>query len=204
MASLLEQRMSTGGGWQDQVGGIMPGVKLIRTEPGAEQIVSLRWSVFDMREKSELKSRCLLYFTGQKRMARNILQNVVGGYLARDPGVMQTVGELKRAALETKEALDAQDIDGFAQGVGRYWDLKKQIDPGSTNKPIEKLLELIKEETSAALLPGAGGGGFIFMIARSTEAAARIREKFDLNPPNQQARFFDFDIDQQGLKVTVL
>ena len=32
----------------------------------------------------------------------------------------------------------------------------------------------------------------------------RIAEKFEKNPPNQHARFFDFDIDQQGLKVTVL
>ncbi|MDA3925014.1 MAG: hypothetical protein PF904_09985 [Kiritimatiellae bacterium] len=204
MTSLLEQRMSTGGGWQDQVGGIMPGVKLIRTEPGVDQTVSLRWSVFDLREESELKGRCLLYFTGQKRMARNILQNVVGGYLARDPRVLQTVHELKKSALETKEALDARDIEGFAQGVGRYWELKKQIDPGSTNPPIEKLLKLIKDETSAALLPGAGGGGFIFVIAKSVEAAACIRAKFECNPPNEHARFFDFDIDQQGLKVTVL
>jgi len=204
MTSLLEQRMSTGGGWQDQVGGIMPGVKLIRTGPGADQSVSLRWSVFDMREESEFKSRCLLYFTGQKRMARNILQNVVGGYLARDPRVLQSVQEIKEAALATKEALDARDIEGFARGVGRYWELKKQIDPGSTNKPIEKLLKLIEADTSAALLPGAGGGGFIFMIAKSAEAAARIRAKFERNPPNQQARFFEFDIDQQGLKVTVL
>ncbi len=204
MTSLLEQRMSTGGGWQDQVGGIMPGVKLIRTGPGADQTVSLRWSVFDMRAESEFKSRCLLYFTGQKRLARNILQNVVGGYLARDPRVLQSVQEIKDAALETKEALDARDIEGFARGVGRYWELKKQIDPGSTNKPIEKLLKLIEADISGALLPGAGGGGFIFMIAKSAEAAVRIRAKFERNPPNQQARFFEFDIDQQGLKVTVL
>lgn len=204
MTSMLEQRMSTGGGWQDQVGGIMPGVKLICTAPGADQRVSLRWSVFDMRGGSELKSRCLLYFTGQKRLARNILQNVVGGYLARDPKVLQTVHELKASALETKEALDAQDVEAFARGVGRYWELKKQIDPGSTNAPIEGLLKMVEAESSAALLPGAGGGGFIFLIAKSAEAAARIREKFERNPPNQQARFFDFDIDQQGLKVTVL
>jgi len=204
MTSMLEQRMSTGGGWQDQVGGILPGVKLIRTEPGSDQRVSLRWSVFDMRQESELKSRCLLYFTGQKRMARNILQNVVGGYLARDPVVLQSLKSLKMRALETKEALDSRDIEGFARGVGDYWELKKQIDPGSTNKPIEKLLKLIKADTSAALLPGAGGGGFIFVIAKNIDAAERIKAKFERNPPNKHARFFEFDIDQQGLKITVL
>ncbi len=204
MTSILEQRMCTGGGWQDQVGGIMPGVKLIRTQPGTDQTVALRWTVFDMSEASELKRRCLLYFTGQKRMARNILQNVVNGYLARDPLVLQTVRDLKVSAVETKEALDAQDIDGFARGIARYWELKKQIDPGSTNAPIEKLLKSVAQETQAALLPGAGGGGFIFMLAKSAAAAARIRRTFEANPPNAHARFFDFGVDQQGLKVTVL
>jgi len=202
--SILEQRMCTGGGWQDQVGGIMPGVKLIRTQPGTDQTVALRWSVFNMSEGSELKRRCLLYFTGQKRMARNILHNVVSGYLARDPLVLQTVSDLKTSAVETKEALDAQDIDGFARGIARYWELKKQIDPGSTNAPIEALLQRVKDETQAALLPGAGGGGFIFLLAKSAAAAERIRRSFEANPPNEHARFFDFGVDQQGLKVTVL
>ncbi|MEI7900039.1 MAG: L-fucokinase [bacterium] len=204
MTSILEQRMGTGGGWQDQVGGIMPGVKLIRTQPGTDQTVALRWTVFDMSDGSELKRRCLLYFTGQKRMARNILHNVVSGYLARDPRVLQTVQALKGSAVETKEALDAQDIDGFARGIARYWELKKRIDPGSTNAPIEALLQAVKRETQAALLPGAGGGGFIFLLAKSPAAAARIRRAFAANPPNAHARFFDFSVDQQGLKVTVL
>ncbi|MFO7937802.1 MAG: L-fucokinase [Kiritimatiellia bacterium] len=204
MTSMLEQRMSTGGGWQDQVGGIMPGVKLIRTEPGVAQTVNLRWSVFDLHRDSDLKKRCLLYFTGQKRMARNLLQNVVGGYLARDPLILKTLDELKICALDTKEALDAQDIEGFCRGVNRYWELKKQIDPGSTNEPIEKLLALVQDDCSARLLPGAGGGGFIFIIAKDLEAVVRIKEKFAKHPPNRHARFFDFDIDQQGLKVTVL
>ena len=180
MTSILEQRMCTGGGWQDQVGGIMPGVKLIRTQPGPDQTVSLRWTVFDMSEGSALKRRCLLYFTGQKRMARNILQNVVNGYLARDPLVLQTVRDLKTSAVETKEALDAQDIDGFARGLARYWALKKQIDPGSTNAPIEKLLASVADDTQAALLPGAGGGGFIFILAKSAAAAERIRRAFKI------------------------
>jgi len=88
--------------------------------------------------------------------------------------------------------------------VARYWELKKSIDPGSTNAPIEALLASVSRETLAALLPGAGGGGFIFMIAKSAAAAERIRASFEAHPPNAHARFFDFDVDRQGLKVTVL
>lgn len=33
----MEQIMSTGGGWQDQVGGLTPGIKFITTMPGVVQ-----------------------------------------------------------------------------------------------------------------------------------------------------------------------
>jgi len=33
----LEQMLTTGGGWQDQVGGLVGGIKLITTEPGLPQ-----------------------------------------------------------------------------------------------------------------------------------------------------------------------
>ena len=88
--------------------------------------------------------------------------------------------------------------------MAHYWELKKRIDPGSTNTSIEALLASVSRETLAALLPGAGGGGFIFMIAKNAAAAERIRARFEAHPPNEHARFFDFDVDRQGLKVTVL
>jgi galactokinase/mevalonate kinase-like predicted kinase len=204
MTSILEQRMCTGGGWQDQIGGIVPGVKLIRTKPGGDQTPSLSWSVFDLRAGSALRERTLLYFTGQKRMARNILHNVVLHYLARDPHILETVNELKNAALDMKAHLDAQDVDGFARGVERYWTLKKKIDPGATNPQIEALLKSVSRWTEGRLLPGAGGGGFILLIAKDAAAAQHIRRYLTAHPPNTLARFFDFDVDQTGLKVTVL
>jgi fucokinase len=204
LASILEQRMCTGGGWQDQIGGIIPGVKLIRTKPGVDQATSLSWSVFDLRPGSALRERTLLYFTGQKRMARNILHNVVRRYLARDPLILKTVNELKDTALDMKANLDAQDVDGFARGIERYWSLKKQIDPGATNPQIESLLKSVSQWTEGRLLPGAGGGGFILLIARNAGAAQKIRRYLTAHPPNTLARFFDFDVDQTGLKVTVL
>ena len=33
----MEQIMSTGGGWQDQVGGVTPGIKFITPKPGIDQ-----------------------------------------------------------------------------------------------------------------------------------------------------------------------
>ena len=134
--SLLEQRMTTSGGWQDQVGGVFPGVKLIRTEPGREQIPAIFWLAF---HEEQTKPRLLLYYTGLKRLAKNILQHVVHGYLAPTDRCLRALTRLKTAALELRHAIDTRDLAGFGRGLQTYWDLKKRIDPGSTNEAIERL-----------------------------------------------------------------
>jgi len=204
MTSVLEQRMQTGGGWQDQIGGLLPGVKLISTRPGADQTPTIRSVPFDAEGKRDISSRCLLYFTGQKRMARNILGNVVNRYVSRADGILGIVSALKRGASAAADCLDRHDVSGFAARVQEYWELKKKIDPGSTNAGVEELMARVKDAAVATLLPGAGGGGFILVIAKSAAAARRLRADLESNPPNPYARVFDFDIDPVGLKVTVL
>jgi hypothetical protein len=51
---------------------------------------------------------------------------------------------------------------------------------------------------------GAGGGGFLFIVTKGFEQAKKIKELLQEAPPNDRARFFDFDIDVEGLKVNVL
>lgn len=214
--SLLEQRMTSGGGWQDQIGGIVAGVKLIRTEPGVAQTPALQWSVFGAPGYTErfgtgmdnatdlLSRRMLLYFTGQKRLAKNILQNVVGRYLNRERELLQIIDRLKQGAHDAKFALEANDIIAFAHHVSEYWELKKAVDPGSTNAEVEAILERVHPLTSGYSLCGAGGGGFMLLIARDEQAADAIRRELQDNPPNAHARFFHFAIDTQGLAITTL
>jgi len=202
--SLLEQMLTTGGGWQDQVGGITPEVKISRTSPGLEQIPSVYWTRLDTSAQGPLCNRLLLYYTGMKRMAKNILQNVVGRYLARDPESLCVVQQLKDAAEQMKHDLDRNDAEAFSRGIERYWSLKKRIDPGSTNAQVERLIASVDKYLLAKLLPGAGGGGFLFMVARDEQSARKVRQLLTRSPPNAQARFFDFAIDSAGLKVTVL
>ncbi len=204
LTSVLEQRMKTGGGWQDQVGGILPGVKLIRTQPGVEQVPALQWIVFNMAPGGPFAGRLLLYFTGQKRMARDILHNVVHGYLARDPPTLRTLEEIKELPLKMKADLDAQDVGGFARALDRYWQLKKQIDSGATNAQVERILRRVAKWTQGRCLAGAGGGGFILFVARDPAAAAAIRRQLEAHPAHPHARFFDFAVDQKGLEITVL
>jgi fucokinase len=204
--SLLEQRMTSGGGWQDQIGGIVAGVKLIQTEPGIEQKPQLQWSVFGGTQAAseDLQRRMLMYYSGHKRLAKNILQNVVARYLAREPEIIRVVDQLKAGAVRAKQALEANDVVTFSQCVSEYWQLKKTIDPGSTNAHIEEIMGHVQPFVSAASVCGAGGGGFMFFIARDEEAVYKIRHRLQSTLVHPGSRFFDFAVDGQGLKVSVL
>jgi len=81
---VLEQLMGTGGGWQDQIGGLYPGIKFTASFPG----IPLRLQVIPLlaspRLTLELQQRLLVVFTGQVRLAHQVLQKVVTRYLRRD------------------------------------------------------------------------------------------------------------------------
>lgn len=62
---VLEQLMGTGGGWQDQIGGLHPGIKFTTSFPGIPlrlQVIPLLASPQLIRE---LQQRLLVVFTGQ-------------------------------------------------------------------------------------------------------------------------------------------
>jgi galactokinase/mevalonate kinase-like predicted kinase len=195
--SLLEQRMTTGGGWQDQAGAILPGVKLLTTEPGERQVPSVTPLAFDL-------NRCagpmLLYFTGLKRLARDILQKVVGRYRVGDRVVLDTVHRLKESALALRQAIDLGDREAFAEGLRQSWELKKQMAPGSSNAALEALIAWVAPWCRSYTVPGAGGGGFLLMVATDEEAARHIRRDLTAVPASPGARFFDFAIDVIGLR----
>jgi fucokinase len=200
--SVLEQMMSTAGGWQDQAGGITPGIKILRTLPGGNQVPSVRPLKPRPSFLHALQKRGLLYYTGRRRLARDILRGVVGRYLSGDPGVVTIVQELKSAAACMAKNIASGDMDGFARGVSRNWELKKAIDPGATDARIEAILSPIVPHLSGYELPGAGGGGFIFMIARSAGDARAVRTLLERRR-TKGAGFFEFALDRTGLTVSV-
>ena len=91
--------MSTGGGWQDQVGGVTPGVKMITTEPGINQVIHVENVVLSDATKNELQERFALIYTGQRRLARNLLRDVVGGYIGGRQDSVEALDQMQRTAL---------------------------------------------------------------------------------------------------------
>ncbi len=204
MTSALEQRLSTGGGWQDQAGGALPGMKLLESSPGIDQAPRVRNIAMTESVLEFFRDRCLLYFTGRKRMARNVLHRIVDRFLSRDSGMREIVERLKAGARRTADALSRGDVEGFARGLGEYWKCKKELDPGSTTPEMERLVGRIGRDATAVSLTGAGGGGFLFAAAKSKSAAERIRKNLESRHFSKASRFFSFEIDTRGMEVEVL
>jgi galactokinase/mevalonate kinase-like predicted kinase len=51
-------------------------------------------------------------------------------------------------------------------------------------------------------LPGAGGGGFLYMIAKDPDAAGRIKKLLNEHRQNANARFVDLSLSREGLQVS--
>jgi len=199
----LEQALTTGGGWQDQIGGSVGGLKLITTRAGLVPEAAVRYVPSDVLDPKQNGGVTLLYYTGITRLARNILQQVVGRYLDRDREAVATLAHLRALAGRMAEAMGRKDLAEFGRLIHAAWELNKRLDPNSTSEEIETLLGRIRPHIFGAKLLGAGGGGFLLMVCKSGEDAARVRKTLQADPPNPRARFFDFEISNNGLDVSV-
>ena len=202
--SALEQMLSTRGGWQDQVGGVLGGFKIARSNAGAVQLpVAQRIDVSDALTR-ELSSRALLYFTGERRMAKNILEQVVWNWLRNEPSAIDAIEKLRSNAERMHDALAHGDIDEVIAQLNEYRLRKCQIDPGSCPLWLEQIGTRFKRDLSAWCFAGAGGGGFMLMIAKSVGHAHLLRRSIALERPHPRARVFDFEVDAVGLRCAVL
>ena len=199
----LEQALTTGGGWQDQIGGVVDGVKMIVTDPGMVPDAHIHYVPSDVIDPHRNGGCTLLYYTGITRLAKNILQQVVARYLNRDRATVTTLQHIGSAARDAMDAFIRKDIERFGHLVDTAWQLNKRLDPNSSNDEIEALLTRVGPHIYGAKLLGAGGGGFLLMVCKSPAAAAAVRELLDHDPPNSRARFFDYDVSSEGLAVTV-
>lgn len=199
----LEQELTTGGGWQDQIGGTIKGVKIITADPGMVPDPKVHPVLPNLCDPTLNGGQTLLYYTGMRRLAKNILRNVVGRYLDRDRSAMATLKRLHELPPLIEDTLYRKDIKGFGESIDLAWSLNKEIDPDSSTPAIEEILAVFKPFIYGAKLLGAGGGGFLLIICRSPENAIEARRLLEKNPPNSLARFFDYEISHTGLEVTV-
>ena len=181
-ALVLEQVMSTGGGWQDQIGGMFEYIKLIKTTPGIQQNFVIQRISLSQKTLAELNERFVLVYSGQRRLARNILREVVGKVLVRNPVAMGVLDDIQQLAILMAFELERGHITKFAHLLSKHWELLVKLDPGTTNTCIEYIFACCEDLIDGRFIAGAGGGGFLMMILKQGKTkemlAVRLHEMF--------------------------
>ena len=199
---ILEQLLTTGGGWQDQYGGVLHGLKLLQTGEGFNQNPSVRWLPEYLFTDSQYQGCHLLYYTGITRTAKNILAEIVQGMFLNSATHLRLLSEMKTHALDMFEAIQCGNFETYGKLIAKTWEQKKALDSGTNPPAVEALITQIKEYALGYKLPGAGGGGYLYIVAKDPDAALQIRRQLTASPHNPNARFVEMSLSDKGLQIS--
>lgn len=189
-----EQIMSTGGGWQDQVGGITDGIKYSFSHPGLRQNIRVEPIRLSSQTLAELNERFAVINTDQRRLARNLLRDVVGRYFCKEPNTLFALKEVQKTATLMRSELERDNVDDFALLLSRHWELSKMIDADSTNPLIDRIFESIDDLIAGKMICGAGGGGFLQVILKKGITKNRLSERLKAVFPDTNVDVWDCSI----------
>ncbi|KAL3076274.1 hypothetical protein niasHS_013545 [Heterodera schachtii] len=174
----VEQLHTTGGGWQDQIGGCLPGgFKLGTVCPEGERQCQWRTVPVGSELRNEMANRLAMIYTGQTRLAKHLLEEVLLSWLGRDQRILGAVQRLadgaRRAEKELREGKFPSEM------CRQYNGLKKEF---TAETEPRKVAELNEELTASGLaevawIAGAGGGGFLYVWLGTGQTLEEL-EKF--------------------------
>ncbi|MBQ9678643.1 MAG: bifunctional fucokinase/L-fucose-1-P-guanylyltransferase [Prevotella sp.] len=199
---VLEQLLTTGGGWQDQFGGVLGGVKLLETTRGFQQNPVVRWLPDDIFTQPEYQSCHLLYYTGITRTAKKILAEIVRRMFLNQHEQLLQLRAMKAHSIDLYEAIQRHDFVEMGRLIRKTWQQNQLIDSGTNPDSVRRITDMIDDLCLGYKLPGAGGGGYLYMVAKDPEAAARIKQTILQHEQNPNARFVDMSLSKKGLQIS--
>ena len=179
LALCVEQLMTTGGGWQDQAGALYPGMKLIRSRPGLRQELSVQTLCLPEETWAELDARLSFLYTGQRRLARNILREITDKMVESEPQTLRILDEIQRLAVLMAYELERGEVTRFARLLSEHWELSKALDPGSTNTCIDQMIRVCEDLVDGVMICGAGGGGFLTLLRKPEVSEEQLALRLD-------------------------
>ena len=138
-----------------------------------------------------LEDNLLLFFTGVTRAASTILAEQDTRTRGGDASMLNHLHLIKRFGYESKSALEAGDLRGFAAIMHQHWELKKQRSGAMTNSRIDDCYELARANGAlGGKLIGAGGGGFLMFYTEDKTRLRRVMREAGLREVRVR---FDFE-----------
>lgn len=171
-ACMLEiERLDMPIGKQDQYASAFGGLNAITFSGNRVEVVPLRMPADAI---AALNARLLLFSTGTSRDSANILREQRND-TTQKPMVTGVLHHIKSLALQMREALEAEDLDGFAQLLHESWEQKRQLSGRVSSGAIDGWYEMARAAGAlGGKITGAGGGGFLLLYCpRERQVALR-------------------------------
>ncbi len=194
LACWLEiERLARPIGKQDQYASAYGGINAIEFTADGAHVTPLGLSRDGV---AALKSRLLLFSTGQSRNSADILGEQRENTKAK-PMVVDTLHKIKGLAHEMHDALRGHALDDFGRLLNETWNLKKSLSHKVSSSAIDAWYGAALEAGAlGGKITGAGGGGFLLLYAPPARHSAvrRALTAFGL-------REMTFDFDFMGAQV---
>jgi galactokinase/mevalonate kinase-like predicted kinase len=199
----IEQMLTTGGGWQDQIGGLVGGIKYVESRPALKPRPVVHQLDPWIFESPECTTKMTLFYTGVTRLAKGILKDVVDRVNAMERAYLFTHNRIGELAREGQDAISLRDLPRLSRVIAESFRENKLIHESTTNEEIETVIEASSPFFTGMKLLGAGGGGFALFVSRDAEKADALRTLLSKRFENERARLVDFSLNKTGLEVTV-
>ena len=191
----IEQIITTGGGWQDQVGGGSRGINIISTEPGIHQKINIKKLKINEKTMEELDNRYFLIYTGERRLARNLLREIESKYIGNVEETIRALKKIKELPEEMAYALESGNIDLLGILLNVHLEYSKILDKGTTNSLIQKIFSVIDDLIVGKMVCGAGGGGFLQIILKSNITKEMVHNRLRGVFPDSEIDIWDCSIN---------
>ncbi|NWR60101.1 FUK kinase, partial [Bucorvus abyssinicus] len=200
----LEQRLTTGGGWQDQVGGLVPGIKIGRSKAQLPLRVEVEKILVPDGFTQTLNDHLLLVYTGKTRLARNLLQDVVRNWYARLPSTVQNADALVSNAEECARALRQGNLPLLGKCLEHYWQQKKCMAPGCEPLAVGRMMAALQPYVYGQCLAGAGGGGFLYILTKAPQQKEALQHILANTEGLGNFSIHSIEVDTGGFSVEVV
>ena len=137
-----------------------------------------------------LEDNLLLFFTGYSRSASGVLKEQDTKSKQKDKDMIDNLHFVKELGLKSKDAMEAGDLNQFAELMNVHWEHKKKRSGNMSNTNIDDWYKLaLANGALGGKLIGAGGGGFLMFYASDKSKLRHVMTQAGL----QEVRFrFDF------------
>lgn len=189
----IENKLGTGGGWQDQAGAIEEGIKIITSKPGKIQKVKIEKINVSKKTKNEIQKRFALIYTGKTRNSKEIVKEIMKKY-KNDIVVKEKIKSLKNIAIEMKETLENGNINQFAQLLNKNYEISKTLHPKIENENTKKIFEKLESLIMGKMICGAGNGGFVEVILKENVKKKKLKKEIKKYFPNTLVKVWNIKI----------